>query len=62
MVAAENNFQTLQQAHAELAKQTASNSEQMRAIHEQAFLQCVQDRETAESALRDELKGMIQTM
>eukprot|EP00959_Pyramimonas_sp_CCMP1952_P250039 5227117-Pyramimonas_sp.AAC.1 len=34
----------------------------MRVIHEQALLQCIQDRETAESALRDELKGMMQTM
>eukprot|EP00959_Pyramimonas_sp_CCMP1952_P349200 7316374-Pyramimonas_sp.AAC.1 len=34
----------------------------MRAIHEQALLQCIQDRETAESALRGELKGMTQTM
>ncbi|CAK0893681.1 unnamed protein product, partial [Prorocentrum cordatum] len=62
MIAAEKNFQTLQQAHTELAKQTAANFEQMRVIHEQALLQCIQDRETAESALRDELKGMIQTM
>ncbi|CAK0886243.1 unnamed protein product [Prorocentrum cordatum] len=62
MIAAEKNFQTLQQAHTELAKQTAANFEQMRVIHEQALLQCIQDRETAESALRDEFKGMIQTM
>eukprot|EP00959_Pyramimonas_sp_CCMP1952_P028700 601959-Pyramimonas_sp.AAC.1 len=34
----------------------------MRAIHEQALLQCIQDRETAESAIREELKGTIQTM
>eukprot|EP00959_Pyramimonas_sp_CCMP1952_P336036 7036260-Pyramimonas_sp.AAC.1 len=62
MIAAEKNFQSLQHARTELAKQTTANFDQMRAIHEQALLQCIRGREAAESSLRDELKGMIQTM
>ena len=62
MLSAEKNFQTLQNAHTELAKTTQANFECMRQVQEQALQHIVQDSEVQVGRAKEEMLGFIQAV